>query len=572
MLDEQHRAAPRRAATAHAPAPSAHASGRAHPAAPRPRRRRPPPARAALARTRLLEIEHDAARSRLASPPLEVGEEPIRLLLLAPAKLPLLSPPRRVPTAAPAGDSAPASAPPVARQPAALPPGVRTEPLEAHRFIVPAPVVEPLDRPVTAPVLEPPPRLPVPAAEPWAAVAPAEVAPLRAPALAVSARRQAIAARRVRTRSRRRVVAMVVLLAAFVALPSLSFSGEHRVTVTLEGDRYVRTTRAGTVGEFLVEQGIDLRPHDVVTPAAGESIDGALDLRVLRGREVLVDVNGTTRLVWTTERSVDGILAQLGLSGADVAGATDGELATGSTVSVSKTWRLDLTHDGTTVEMATTAATVGEALAHAGITVDADDEVTPGVGTPLSGAVSDVTVVRVATFAVSLDMAIEAPVEVRSDPDLMRGGARVGDSGRPGVRRETYDVTTRDGVETTRVLVDSGILLAPKAKVVSVGTKAPRDDTQATGRVRFAPAGWQATYSDAGRATWYQYKSGTCAHNTLPRGTLVRVTNLDNGRATFCVVSDRGIRDPANLIDLAHDVFDDLAPRSQGVVRARIEW
>lgn len=173
---------------------------------------------------------------------------------------------------------------------------------------------------------------------------------------------------------------------------------------------------------------------------------------------------------------------------------------------------------------------------------------------------------------VTADVAIDPPVEVVADPDAFRGGDRTLDEGRAGARRDTYQVTSRAGEEATRSLVASEILVAPLPRIVAIGTKAPRDDSQATGRARHAPAGWEPGHAALGRATWYQYKSGTCAHNSLPKGTLVRVTNLDNERSTFCVVADRGIRDPANMIDLAHDVFDDLAPRSQGVLRARIEW
>ncbi len=173
---------------------------------------------------------------------------------------------------------------------------------------------------------------------------------------------------------------------------------------------------------------------------------------------------------------------------------------------------------------------------------------------------------------VATDLAVLPPVEIVDDPDAYRGHETTLTDGSPGTRRETYEVVSRDGSEVSRVLIDSQILVAPRPRVVAIGTKAPRDDSGATGRLRIAPAGWQPESAALGRATWYQYKSGTCAHNTLPKGTLVRVTNLVNGRSTLCVVADRGIRDPANLIDLAHDVFDDLAPRSQGVVHARIEW
>lgn len=76
-----------------------------------------------------------------------------------------------------------------------------------------------------------------------------------------------------------------------------------------------------------------------------------------------------------------------------------------------------------------------------------------------------------------------------------------------------------------------------------------------------------------GKASWYDgAPAGTCAHKTLPKGTVVTVTNLDTGKTAQCTVADRGPYVDGYVIDLSKDVFQQLAPLSQGVVRARIDW
>jgi len=54
----------------------------------------------------------------------------------------------------------------------------------------------------------------------------------------------------------------------------------------------------------------------------------------------------------------------------------------------------------------------------------------------------------------------------------------------------------------------------------------------------------------------------TAAHKSLPMGTIVRVTNLENGRDVIVKINDRGPFVEGRLIDLSH-----AAARSIGIVR-----
>jgi rare lipoprotein A (peptidoglycan hydrolase) len=78
--------------------------------------------------------------------------------------------------------------------------------------------------------------------------------------------------------------------------------------------------------------------------------------------------------------------------------------------------------------------------------------------------------------------------------------------------------------------------------------------------------------SQSGGATWYDAAPpGTCAHKTLPMGTVVTI-HASNGNTAQCRVSDRGPYADGMIIDLAKDVFTQLAPLSQGVVQVTISW
>lgn len=81
------------------------------------------------------------------------------------------------------------------------------------------------------------------------------------------------------------------------------------------------------------------------------------------------------------------------------------------------------------------------------------------------------------------------------------------------------------------------------------------------------------TRSEQGIATWYEFTGGmTAAHNTLPLGTMVRVTSLKDGREVWVEIVDRGIQGSA-IIDLERVAFAQIAdPYFDGVCPVLVEW
>ena len=63
----------------------------------------------------------------------------------------------------------------------------------------------------------------------------------------------------------------------------------------------------------------------------------------------------------------------------------------------------------------------------------------------------------------------------------------------------------------------------------------------------------------------------TAAHRTLPYNTLVRVTNVDNGKAVTVRINDRGPYVKGRDMDLSLGAFVSIAERSKGKIMARFE-
>jgi rare lipoprotein A len=63
----------------------------------------------------------------------------------------------------------------------------------------------------------------------------------------------------------------------------------------------------------------------------------------------------------------------------------------------------------------------------------------------------------------------------------------------------------------------------------------------------------------------------TAAHKSLPFGTLVKVTNLDNSLSTLVKINDRGPFVEGRIIDLSRAAADEIGMLGQGVARVSLE-
>lgn len=92
--------------------------------------------------------------------------------------------------------------------------------------------------------------------------------------------------------------------------------------------------------------------------------------------------------------------------------------------------------------------------------------------------------------------------------------------------------------------------------------------------------------ASAARASWYgaqfhgritasgerfDQHASTCAHKTLRFGTLIRVTNLANGRSAVCRVTDRGPFVAGRVIDVSRGVAVRLGMIRSGSAPVRLQ-
>ena len=69
----------------------------------------------------------------------------------------------------------------------------------------------------------------------------------------------------------------------------------------------------------------------------------------------------------------------------------------------------------------------------------------------------------------------------------------------------------------------------------------------------------------------YNMYAMTAAHKTLPLGTYVRVTNLENGRRVVVKINDRGPFVKGRIIDLSYSAAKKLDMIKKGTAKVKIE-
>ena len=110
----------------------------------------------------------------------------------------------------------------------------------------------------------------------------------------------------------------------------------------------------------------------------------------------------------------------------------------------------------------------------------------------------------------------------------------------------------------------SGLASCRGSREASKGPAAPRNTYTQKGLGSY----YASKFNGRATASGSIYRPGemTCAHNTLPFGTLIRVTNTRNGRSVDVTVTDRGPHTKGYIVDVSRRAAVQLDIVEAGVV------
>ncbi|MEK9151435.1 MAG: G5 domain-containing protein [Patescibacteria group bacterium] len=209
--------------------------------------------------------------------------------------------------------------------------------------------------------------------------------------------------------------------------------------------------------------------------------------------------------------------------------------------------------DGGERVLRTQALSVGQALDESAIVLDEDDIVKPDRDTFAHSGIQ-VTIIRVRIEEQTVDKPIAFDKKTNEDDALSWRKTIVMQKGEKGIERLTYRVSSHDGKEVNRKLLKTETIREPVTEITTQGT--------------YVKLGKKHT----GAASWYAWTGTMAAANPwLPKGSYVKVTNVDNGKSVIVVINDRGPFVPGRIIDLDKVAFAKIASIGQGVINVKME-
>jgi resuscitation-promoting factor RpfB len=345
----------------------------------------------------------------------------------------------------------------------------------------------------------------------------------------------------------------LVLVSTTAAASLLRLSKE--VTLVVDGKARPVATLSSSVAGLLDQEHISLGAHDRVRPHPDASLEDGMEVDVQFAKEITLLIDGVQRVEWMTgDLTVREVLDQVNIRAgrhAYLEPSRGADVEDGDVIVYKPAVDVRLTVGGNPRDVITNAEDVGLLLDDLGVEVGPEDIVEPRVQTPLQGGM-EVQVIRVVRREIEEEVSIPYPTEIRKSNELMLGITRVQQTGAPGMLRKRLEVRFEDGREVQRRLLRSEVVRRPVPRIVIEGTRPPHTQT--------------------GLASWYHRTGMVAAHQTLPFGTEVQVTNLANGRSVVVVINDRGPYIGGRVIDLSDDAYARLSALGSGTIQVRLTW
>jgi len=275
------------------------------------------------------------------------------------------------------------------------------------------------------------------------------------------------------------VAALVALYYVSPLSPTRAHAENGRIiTIYHDGEQQVIATDATTVGEALDRAHVSVEQNDAVEPAKDTKLVAqSYDVNVYRARPITV-VDGAQRYrIMSPYQSAKEIAKAAGLQTYDedkltISRIDDfvGEGGAGLMLTIGRSTPLHMVLYGKLVDVRTQAKTVRDLLKEKGITMAAQDGVSPGLDTAIAADMT-VDVYRDGEQTVSVEQEVPFTTKQVQDADQPVGYKKVDTPGVKGKKIVTFQVELKNGKEVSRKEIQSVVTVQPKEQVETVGSK-----------------------------------------------------------------------------------------------------
>ena len=271
----------------------------------------------------------------------------------------------------------------------------------------------------------------------------------------------------------------LILTLAFLLLLASCQTSTVPVTIFADGKTFTLNSAGRVPADLLAEAGLTLGPDDrllylgSLTPPDVALVEaGSYTLTVRRAVTVTLVTPEGTRTLQTAAVSVGQTLTEAGipLTAADrVDPPVEAPVLDGLTIIYQPGNDLFITVDGTQVHARSAKATVGQAMAEAGIPLIGLDYAVPSEESPLPTD-GQIRVVRVVENVTLVQKSLAYKPRFEASADLELDQQDVLQAGEPGLAVSRVRVRTEDGAETARQTEGEVVIRPPQDRVVGFGT------------------------------------------------------------------------------------------------------
>lgn len=253
---------------------------------------------------------------------------------------------------------------------------------------------------------------------------------------------------------------------------------DKSVNLEVDGHETTVNTHDSTVGEVLQDEGIQVGPHDALSPSPTSSVGQGDSIKLDRGRMLKLTVDGQPREEWVRSVTVDQALRQLGVQGDGAWVSADRNQQVpeqGMNLTVNTKKSISVTDGGGDAkQLDTHAVTVQDLIKEQKLDLGPQDSITPGAEQRITDGVQ-VQVNRTGSTVVNVTQPVESPVQEIQDDNMFKGEEKVEEQGTPGEKIVFTRISKENGEETGRSMVDEKVTKQPTPTVKRVGAKSRPD-------------------------------------------------------------------------------------------------
>lgn len=281
-----------------------------------------------------------------------------------------------------------------------------------------------------------------------------------------------------------RIAILFMAVALFVATTSLVLidGKKNNVSMDLNGKQIEVRTAATTVGEVLAANDVEVAQHDVVEPSVDTPIENDTAIKWQKAKQVMIDIDGKTQEIWTTEATVNDVLktAEIEITTHDeIDPAPETKITDKQPIAIAKAFPVTVKDGGKERTVWSTQTTVRQFLTDQKIRLSNLDKVEGDATAKLTASNAVVNIARVEKTTDVVEEAADFKTKRKTDMTMLKGEEKVVTNGKKGKVQKKFQITKKNGKVVSREFVGKTIVEEPTAKVVHVGAKAPKVEVAA---------------------------------------------------------------------------------------------